>query len=125
MEPDLTAHQRLGTAAKSVISRWEFESTFFNDETLMASDQTDSLQQVLARTRATAITRLVTLTGLSADDCRETFLFENDCFCGVRWSLGETKAIWRAGSEDIKYHQGERSMVSEQVDPPDPVRRAA
>lgn len=91
----------------------------------MASDQTESLQQVLTRTRATAITRLVTLTGLAADDCRETFLFESDCFCGVRWSLGEATAIWRTGSEDIKYQQGERSPVSEQANPSAPARRAA
>jgi len=91
----------------------------------MASDQTESLKLELARIRTRAIARLVTLTALPADDCRETYLFENDRFCGVRWTLGEAKAIWRSGSEDIKFQMSEQPVAAEQPDQSPPLRRAA
>ena len=91
----------------------------------MASTQTESLTLKLARIRSTAIARLVTLTSLPAEDCSETYLFENDLFCGVRWTLGEAKAVWRTGSDEIKYQQSQPPIPLKQPDQSPPRRRAA
>ena len=91
----------------------------------MASEQADSLKVELARVRANAVARLVTLTGLSAEDCRETFLFEDDRFCGVRWTLGEAKAAWRSDSTEIKYQHGGQQHVTKPIASSSATRRAA
>lgn len=95
---------------------------------LMASDQKDSLKLELVRIRARAVARLVTLTALPAEDCGEAYLFENDRFCGVRWTLGNAKAIWRSGSEDITFKVDGKSITiaaAESAQQTPPVKRAA
>ncbi len=84
----------------------------------MAPD--NSLNLELARHRVIAIERLTLVTSLPADECRETFLFENDRFCGVRWTLGGAKAIWRTGTDGIACEPGNTSVQQASV-----VRRAA
>lgn len=74
----------------------------------MSSDNSQSLNIQLARFRAAALKQLITLTSLPADECRETYLFENECFCGVRWTLGGARAVWRSGTDGITCEPSER-----------------
>lgn len=90
----------------------------------MAFDRNESLNLELARIRATVITQLSNVSSLSPDDCRETYLFDNEHFCGVRWTLGSTRAVWRIGTDTIAY-----DLNGQTIDPskyqPTPLRRAA
>ena len=91
----------------------------------MANENKSSLNLELARYRAKAFEQLVSLTGIAADECRETYLFEDDRFCGVIWTLSNAKAVWRSDSDKIAYHQNGQP-VSEASDPQaSPIRRAA
>jgi hypothetical protein len=91
----------------------------------MAPEQADSRQVALIRARTNAVTRLVTMTGLAAEDCRETFLFEDDRFCGVRWTLGDAKAVWRSAADEIKYQHGDQQITLQQAELSATTRRAA
>ena len=115
----------MGRTPKRGESNQEPKSTFLHDKSLMASDQTDSLKIELARARTHAIKRLIELSSLAADECRETYLFKNDQFCGVRWTLGEAKAIWRSGSDEIAYEQNTQPVAAESDHQEPPLRRAA
>jgi len=93
----------------------------------MSSEQNDSLKLELVRIRQKAVARLVTLTSLPAEDCGEAYLFDNDRFCGVRWTLGNAKAIWRSGSEDIVFKVDGKSITipADRAMQAPPVKRAA
>ena len=93
----------------------------------MSSEQNDSLKLELVRIRQKAVARLVTLTSLPAEDCGEAYLFDNDRFCGVRWTLGNAKAIWRSGSEDIVFKVDGKSITipADRAKQALPVKRAA
>jgi len=93
----------------------------------MSSEQNDSLKLELVRIRQKAVARLVTLTSLPGEDCGEAYLFDNDRFCGVRWTLGNAKAIWRSGSEDIVFKVDGKSITipADRAMQAPPVKRAA
>ena len=59
----------------------------------------DSPQQVLseqvAKVRALARSQLARFAKLQPEDCKEIYLFQEDQFCGVRFTLGAFQADWR------------------------------
>jgi hypothetical protein len=91
----------------------------------MANANQNVLKLELARFRKQAFEQLGLLTGLSSNDCRETYLFEEDRFCGVRWTLGNAKASWRQGSTEILYQQDQQSVVGEADQQVHEIRKAA
>lgn len=101
------------------------QEPFLQGKMLMPADQANPLKIELARARTRAVGRLVELTSLPADECRETYLFQDDQFCGVRWNLGEAKAVWRSGSDEIAYQPSEQLNAADLATQSPPLRRAA
>lgn len=55
--------------------------------------------------RRTALAALSELTGKSAVECRESYLFRDNRFCGVRFCLGDAEAIWTDERSELEFRR--------------------
>lgn len=62
-----------------------------------------SLPELIIRVRKLAQARLVQFAKRDVSECKESYLFEKDHFCGVRFSLGPFRATWRSNQTTIQF----------------------
>ena len=57
----------------------------------------------MLRVRQAAHQRLTRFSSLPVEKCTESYLFEKDHFCGIRFTLGLFKAEWRLSQAQIRF----------------------
>ena len=84
----------------------------------------EALKKLIVRVRELAQNRLVQFAKLDIADCKESYLFSKDHFCGIKFSLGPFKAEWRVGQNLIEFSRSGNSIGQTEIDPTG-ARRAA
>ena len=86
----------------------------------------EALKELVNRVRELAQNRLVQFAKQDVADCKESYLFSKDHFCGLKFSLGPFKAEWRFGQNQIQFSRSGNNIGQVAVDPAaGSVRRAA
>ena len=84
----------------------------------------EALKKLTVRVRELAQNRLVQFSKLDIADCKESYLFSKDHFCGIKFSLGPFRAEWRVGENQIQFSRSGNGIGQLDIDPAD-ARRAA
>ena len=84
----------------------------------------EALKKLTVRVRELAQNRLVQFAKLDIADCKESYLFSKDHFCGIKFSLGPFRAEWRVGQNQIDFSRSGNSIGQLEIDPTG-ARRAA
>ena len=90
----------------------------------MIQNSTEILPEKLARVRSLAQGRLAKFSRLEPADCKEAYLFKDDHFCGVRFSLGAFQADWRIGQTNLTVLRGTDPIDRIEIDPGERKRAA-
>lgn len=76
------------------------------------------------RVRALAQVRLVRYSNLNKSDCKESYLFQDDRFCGIRLTLGAFQAKWLIDETQVAFLR-DGSLIDRAELTPESSRRAA
>ncbi len=82
-----------------------------------------ALTEKLIGIRKRAQTRLAHFSKLQPEDGKEVYLFHNDQFCGVRFTLGPFRAVWRLEENSIRFFRGKAPI--DRIDLDEAKKRAA
>ncbi|MFK7770222.1 MAG: hypothetical protein AB8B55_23630 [Mariniblastus sp.] len=94
------------------------------DKTKTASASSNrTLTEQLIAVRKRAQLRLVRFANLSPEDTKEIYLFNKDEFCGVRFTLGAFRAVWRLEETCVSIFRGETQI--DRFDLDESAKRAA
>lgn len=77
----------------------------------------DALKELISRVRERAQNRLAQFAKRDVADCKESYLFSKDHFCGLKFSLGPFKAQWRIGQNHIQFSRSGNNIGQVEVDP--------
>ena len=69
------------------------------------------LSEQLVRVRTLAQAQLARFTQLEPSDCKEVYLFHDDQFCGIRFTLGSFKAQWLISDLVLNISRGDRQIA--------------
>jgi hypothetical protein len=61
-----------------------------------------SLNETIIEVRKLAQSRLARYAQLEPGNCKEVYLFQEDQFCGIRFSLGPFQAQWQIDQTEIQ-----------------------
>lgn len=90
----------------------------------MTQPSQETLKKLIVRVRELAQNRLAQFAKLDAVDCKESYLFSKDHFCGIKFSLGSFRAQWRLGENQIQFSRSGNGIGQLEIDPVS-TRRAA
>ena len=76
-----------------------------------------ALKKLIVTVRELAQNRLVQFAKLDVADCKESYLFSKDHFCGIKFSLGPFRAEWRVGQNQIQFSRSGNSIGQIEIDP--------
>ena len=79
----------------------------------MASSE---LTQQLDLVRKVAHRQLANFARLEADACKESYLFKDDRFCGIKIVLGSFHARWEAGQQTVAISRGDKVLQTVPLD---------
>ena len=79
----------------------------------MASSE---LTQQLDLVRKVAHSQLASFARLDADACKESYLFKDDHFCGIKLVLGSFQARWEVGQTIVAISRGEQVLQTVSLD---------
>jgi hypothetical protein len=82
------------------------------------------LTETINRVRSIALSGLVRFSNLEQADSTESYLFKDDAFCGIRYSLGAFQAKWMLDEKHVIFYRGANQIDSAAIEP-DSIRRAA
>lgn len=99
-----------------------YENTVIENSTTENSG--NNLADAIGQIRSCAQHRLASLSRLDPQHSQESYLFADDQFCGVRFTLGRFRADWRIATEEIRFFLGDQQIDRIETDPA-PTRRAA
>ena len=92
-----------------------------NSEAQQASNH--GLMEQLIKVRKKTQTRLARYSNLPPEDVKEVYLFKEDQFCGVRFTLGAFRAVWYLEQTCVNIFRGETAIDRIELDAP--AKRAA
>ncbi|MEM9940395.1 MAG: hypothetical protein AAF939_02320 [Planctomycetota bacterium] len=87
-----------------------------------------NLFETILRAREVAQVRLCRFSNADRKNCRETYLLNQDHFCGIRFDLGPFRAMWKIEESQIKFFRGQTALGSVELMPGEALatpRRAA
>ncbi|MEL7496179.1 MAG: hypothetical protein AAFN77_01125 [Planctomycetota bacterium] len=61
--------------------------------------------------------RLAQMARTDIDRCQESFLFREDHFCGLRYSIGPFRATWFCGDSVIRFSRGGSPIGVVEIEP--------
>ncbi len=79
----------------------------------MASSE---LTQQLDLVRQVAHRQLANFARLDADACKESYLFKDDRFCGIKIVLGNFQARWEVGQNSVAISRGNNVLQTVSLD---------
>jgi hypothetical protein len=79
----------------------------------MASSE---LAQQLDLVRKVAHSQLATFARLDAAACKESYLFKDDHFCGIKIALGSFQARWEVGHASLMISRGAKVLQTVSLD---------
>ena len=82
------------------------------------------LTELTIRVRKLVQSRLARFAQRDAAECKESYLFEKDHFCGIRFSLGPFRATWRTNQNTIQFLRNGTEIGQIEIDQKES-RRAA
>ena len=83
------------------------------------------LTQQIDLVRKVAQSQLATFAKLDADACKESYLFKDDHFCGIKIVLGSFQARWEVGQTTVAISRGDKVLQTLAIDAASSERRAA
>ena len=80
----------------------------------LVNDPKSQMSEQIARVRQLAQIQLARFARLPEDQCKEVYLFENDRFSGIRFTLGVFRAKWMLKETQISFSRdGKQILVTD------------